>query len=169
MRLKCNTKRIFLLIFGLVFMGSGLWLLVIGGQASLLECRRSETSRVSCVKRVNWMGIIPMSERPIKDLQGAWVRVSESTEGGDPTMYRVELITEQGDIPLTGDDLLVLKTFISDDRSREEEEAARINAFVKQGEGTLEVRREGQTHLVLGGIFAFALGLGVATARVRKE
>jgi hypothetical protein len=165
-RTKRPANRIFLLIFGIVFMGSGLWLLVIGGQVFLLQCRHSEASRVSCVKRVDWMGVIPMSEKPIEDLQGAWVSVSEPAEGGS-TMYRVELITEQGDVPLAGDDVFIFKTYISDDWLREEQEAARINAFVKQGKGTLEIRREGKMYSVLGGLIAFALGLGVATAKIQ--
>jgi hypothetical protein len=115
------------------------------------------------------MGVIQMSEKPIKDLQGARVSVSAPLEGGTPTMVRVELITEQGLVPLMGNDLFVFRIFVSDERLREKEDSARINAFVKQGEGTLEVRREGKIHSVLGGIVALALGLGMAFARIGRS
>jgi hypothetical protein len=112
------------------------------------------------------MGVIQMGEKPIKNLQGARVSVSRPLEGGTPTMVRIELLTEQGLVPLMGNDLFVFRIFVSDDRLREQEDSARINAFAKQGEGTLEVRREGKVYSVLGGLVAFALGLGLAFARV---
>lgn len=121
------------------------------------------------MKQVTWFDILPVSETSIEELQGAWVRTSES--GGqsvDTTMYRVELITDQGDIPLAGNDVLVTG-FATDDRQREVEEAERINAFVTEGEGTLEIRREWRMHSLVAGIAAFILGLGVLTGKIRRK
>ena len=88
------------------------------------------------------MGIIPVRDTFVEDLRGALVSATAPGEGGIPTLYRVELITEQGNIPLAGHDVLSFRTFVSDNRAMEADDAARINAFVEHGEGTLEIKRE---------------------------
>jgi hypothetical protein len=104
------------------------------------------------------MGIIPMGEESIENLWGA--EVSTSPPGGDvtQTLYRTELITERGNIPLT-------IAYRASDRARERAEVAQINAFVQAGKGTLGVKREGKYHALIGGALVLILGLGVAAAR----
>jgi len=157
-RVQPPVQKIFLLIFGLVFISAGLCLLVVGGQVVTLQCQHLETLRVSCVKQSSWMGIIPMGEESIENLRGA--EVNASPPGGDDTqtLYRIELITERGNVPL-------MIAYRAGDRARESAEVARINAFVQKGKGTLEVRRGGECYALVGGALVLVLGLGVAAAR----
>lgn len=147
------------LLFGFVFAGMGTVAMIVFGQVSDLHCAYPEPSQLECIKEIKWLGLVPLGEENIDDVQRAWVDESCDSDG---CTYRVVLTTGQGDLPLTS-------YYSSGERSKAET-AAEINAFVAQGEGeTLEIRAgSGFLGGLFGGIFV-VIGLGIAVAGVIRR
>ena len=145
--------KVLVILFGLAFIIVALIILFAFGTTGILQCERVEPTLVSCVKQVKWLSIVPRAEERIPGLQGAWV--DESCD--DSCTYRVVLITERGNVPLTD--------YYSSGRQSKEEKAARINRFVQGWEKTLEMEDGGGLWVVL--VSAVFMIAGMATVFVQ--
>ena len=153
------TDKIKSMLYGILIAGVGWVIIYVFGQVSMLQCARPESSQVVCVKQVTLLGLMPMREETIMDVQGAWIDESCDDDG---CTYRVVLDTGQGDVPLT--------VYYSSGWRSKQETAAQINAYVGGGGGgELEVREGiGIVAALFGGIFMI-VGAGVAIVRGRQQ
>jgi hypothetical protein len=147
------TARIKALLFGLLLVGVGLFILLTFGNVTSLQCQRLETSYVVCEKEVQLLGILSTSEETITGVEGAWV--DEKYDNEDGHKYRVVLNTSRGDVPLTA-------YYLSGRGAKEDREdtAAQIKAYVRgEGEKTLEIH---QSTLMGGVMGSFLLLVGLS-------
>jgi len=147
------ARKAQMLLFGLIAICLGIMALILGGQTTVLRCTRPEPSRVVCVKQVKWLGAVPVREETVEDVRRAVV--DEHISGVHrKRSYRVELISSQGNVPLTA--------YYSTPYWQYEETAAQINAYLKSdAEDTFEIR-EGNALLAIlpgGGLIVAGLVL----------
>jgi len=72
----------------------------LGGQSSRLTCKHARgSSLTNCVNQAKLLWLIPLGTYSINSVVGAQLGSSDAQEGG--TVYRVELRTPQGLVPLT--------------------------------------------------------------------
>lgn len=90
-------RRLTNLLFGLAFISCGAIFLVFMAQTSTLECRRVEAERVDCQLSTSLLGIWQSGQQGIRQVEAAVV----AENCGEDCTYRVELVTPQGNYPLT--------------------------------------------------------------------
>lgn len=94
----------------------------IGGQSAELTCERIELGGpVTCSNQTKLLWIIPLGTNEIDDVRGASLADTYDAEYCNPC-YRVELLTDQGSVPLT--------TVYTSGYSSKQDAADRINTFV---------------------------------------
>ncbi|UCC61768.1 MAG: hypothetical protein JSV36_13315 [Anaerolineae bacterium] len=129
-------------LYGLAFTACGCLFSLIFGQAATLTCTRVEPSQIECVRQSKWLGWLPVSAVSLQHVEGAEVAQSCDDEG---CSYRVELTTAEGIVPLT--------SYYSSGSRSKKEAADRINAFLRNSEGSsLTVKSD-------AGLLAFVLPL----------
>jgi len=105
------------LLYGMVV----LFLLVIVGPSAKLVCERTRSdSTVNCIREKRLFWVIPMGTSSIRDVQGAEITGTDSDYG---PVYRVELLTAQGNIPIN--------SVYTSGYSSKEHAADKINSFVE--------------------------------------
>jgi hypothetical protein len=107
------------LFLSIVFVGMGLLFSYIVGIVTTLECARPESGQTCNLER-SWMGLVKLTDRPLRQVHSAWV---EENCDDDGCTYRVMLETDQGQLPLG-------TAYSSGSRSKEDK-ADLVNAFVK--------------------------------------
>ncbi|MGE5123390.1 MAG: hypothetical protein ACM3H7_02665, partial [Acidobacteriaceae bacterium] len=114
-------------IVGMVMLGIfALVFLIVGGQSTRLTCKHERRSgMVSCTAQTVWLWLIPLGTRLIDNVNGAQLGSSETPEG-DP-VYRVEILTNQGSVPLN--------RVYSSGFSTKQDVVDEINRFVKNTPG----------------------------------
>jgi hypothetical protein len=133
-----------------LFVGIGLLTAFLLGKVSTFSCARADDAD-RCVLRQNWMGIAPLKETRIEDLQGAQVETSCDDDG---CTYRVLILTARQNFPL-------IAAYSSGQQSKERM-VDQINAFVKDRSiPSLEVRDGGGFWMIFPLIF-LVVGLGMA-------
>ncbi len=74
--------------------------LIFGGESSRLTCRHSRQPQTAlCTKQSRLLWVFPLSTKTVENVSGAQLGVTSGEESG--TVYRVELVTSQGIVPLT--------------------------------------------------------------------
>lgn len=114
------SRLVSAVLFGAVFTACGCLMSFIFGQQTTLNCTRVESTQIECSKQSKWVGLVPLGEESIQNLEGA--RVDENCDE-DGCTYRVELNTADGIVPLT--------SFYSSGSKSKQKTADRINAFVR--------------------------------------
>lgn len=127
----------------------GLGIILISSQLSTLKCQRVEPTQGSC-QLVN-SSLLGSNETkiPLNQLQSAKVDVSKDSDGDN--IYRVVLLTNSGEIPITPG---------TSDAGEKQKNAARINAFIDNSEEiSLHVQQDNHESVYLvGGIFVLVGG-----------
>ncbi len=111
-------------LIGLLIIVFGMVMVFIFGKVTKVTCQRAEPAQVNCVKRESWLGLIPLSETNIVNVQSAYVDEHIDSEDGDLT-YRVVITSDEGDVPLT--------SFYSGNYGNKGDTAMTINNFVANG------------------------------------
>jgi hypothetical protein len=137
------------LFLSIVFVGLGLLFSYIMGIVTTLECSRPESGQVCNLER-SWMGLVKLTDRPLRQVQSAWV---EENCDDDGCTYRVVLETDQGQLPLG--------TAYSSGSSSKQEQADQVNAFVKNSSiSQVNVQAGGGLWMVIPLIF-LVIGVGI--------
>ncbi len=138
---------------GWVFVAGGLSFIVFLGQTSTLMCDRVESNRIDCQLTSAFLGIV-LSETEIRQVQSAEVEVINPITWDDTYTYRVTLVSNRGNVPLT--------SWYTSGRHDKERMADRINAFIASPiQPSLEIRTSAWLAYVIGVIFIL-VGLYIA-------
>jgi hypothetical protein len=144
-------------LFGSVFVVSGLVAMVVFGELATLTCQRVEPTQGSC--QFVHSGLLGSDETtiPLNQLQSAKVDVNEGNRGNT---YRVVLLTNGGKVPFT--------SVWSSGAEGKQKNADRINAFIgNPGKTSLRVQQDDRWFAYpFGGIFILAGG-GVVLGSLR--
>ncbi|MGF1499673.1 MAG: hypothetical protein ACFB8W_23040 [Elainellaceae cyanobacterium] len=142
------------LLFGPVFIAAGVGVALLIGKQTVLECSRTEppTNQGDCALISN--GFLGSDSRSflLSEFQGASVAEKRDDEGD--MLYRVELQTERGVVPMT--------EVWSSGRRNKQAIASEINAFLQSSTvAELNVDQDDRMiGLLFGGIFSLA-GSGI--------
>ncbi len=119
---------IIIAVFALVF-------LLVGGQSSRLSCKHARgTGLTNCIRQKKLLWIFPMGTNAIDGVSGAQLAESSTAEGD--AVYRVELITSRGIVPLS--------SVYTSGYSSKQDVVDQVNAFVQNTAlSTLEVTEPG--------------------------
>ena len=130
---------------GLLFVLVGIGLLFIFGTKVTLDCDRSRPPAGICTLRTTGMFSRHQSDFAIAELQRAVVDVSY---GEDGDTYRVVLVTDNGNVALTG--------YYSSGASAKEKAADQINAYLKyDGQQTVSVSLDDRIFSsIMAGLFS---------------
>ena len=146
-----DSQTIIFLIFGLVLSVSGVSIIIWLGERATLECYRLTANQVTCTLKQSTLRNTITRSLEKNQLQGAEV-VRHRDSDGD-SVYRLELLTDSGRIPLTQ-----LK---SSDRRGKRRKAEIINGFLSNPEQqTLKIVQDDRW-------FALLLGGGLTAAGLR--
>jgi len=122
-RLNLPTEFNFVtILLSFIFLGIGLLMAYLLGRVTTLECSR-QLALPQCNLHTTWMGLVDLSDRPLRQLYVAQVEESCDDEG---CTYRVAIETDQGRLPLDS-------AYVSDYADRVEKVDA-INAFIANPE-----------------------------------
>lgn len=154
-RLKLPTEiNPVTMLLSIIFVGAGLFFTYLLGRVTTLECTR-QLALPQCNLRVTWMGLVDLSDRPLRQLRSAHVEESCDQDG---CTYRVALETDQGRLPLDS-------AYISDLADRTTKVDA-INTFVgSPDQPTLSVQDGGGLWIFFPLIFV-VIGLVMGLAPV---
>jgi hypothetical protein len=97
MRESRGSSPIGSIVFGLIFLGAGLFSVFIFSRISELSCTRMEPSSYTCVRNIKLFGLIPLGEEQLPTIRQAYL--SESCDE-DGCSYRVDMRTDEGDFAL---------------------------------------------------------------------
>lgn len=173
---KATTPRGFFIFFGLAIAVIAAAILWFNGRVSTLDCRRLESTRIDCTVATRWLGLLPLEQQTVPQLQGASVDQSCSRDENDPNstetcIYSVELATAAGVVPLSP------APASGGNEEHKYDVVAQINTFVNNP--TMPTLHTEQTELgpqtiVLGlvllvGLIMAGLNAGRAMAGRRKE
>ena len=137
------------LFLSIVFVGVGLLLSYLLGIVTTLECSRLEGGQ-ACNLRNSWMGLVTLTDRPLRQMHSAWVEESCDDDG---CTYRVALETDQGKLPLG--------SAYSSGSVSKQELADRVNAFVKDASiSQVKIQAGGGLWIIIPLIF-IAIGVGL--------
>ena len=128
--------------------------LVLGGGSVKLTCsREGENTGITCIKQPMMLWIIPLKTKTIPEVREARLADTSDSEGG--SVYRVELVTGQGIVPLT--------TMYSSGKSTKAEVVDQINAFMSDpNQGDLTVHEPGL--LSLENLFCLVIWMPISLA-----
>lgn len=112
-----------------------LFFLLLGGQSSRLTCKQARVSGLAnCLQQKKLLWVFPMGTYAIDGVSGAQLADSETAEG-DP-VYRVELITSRGIVPLS--------SMYTSGYSSKRDVVDQVNAFVQNTDSSaLELTEPG--------------------------
>jgi hypothetical protein len=112
------------------------------GQTSDLQCERDLSGSMQCRLARSLLGI-PLSDRPVEALQGAYV--SESRDSDGDTTYKIMLVTGGGDIPLTA--------YTSSGYRKKASLVNDVNRYVEGRASTLNVSQGGTIGMIASAVF----------------
>lgn len=151
-QLNLLNLPIWLWLFGLIFSGVGLSVIMGFGKVITLNCDRIAPVQSNCqLKSAGLLGISPQ-ERKLEALEGAKVERSDSSDGA---AFRVVLLTNQGEIPFTD--------YYSSGENGKQEIATQISTFLGNSQASsLTLQQDDRWFMfMVGGVFVVA-GLAVA-------
>jgi hypothetical protein len=149
-----RNSGILLILLGIIFGGIGIVTMYAFGQTVALSCSRDWQPDPCRIERT-WLSI-PVKTTSLHSLLESYLDESSDSDG---TSYRVMLVTQEGNVPLTSS--------YSSNYSQQLNIVREINAFLGNREQrTLEVESSGTFSLVFGLVFVF-VGVGVLYAGIR--
>ncbi|MBE9117069.1 hypothetical protein IQ249_14300 [Lusitaniella coriacea LEGE 07157] len=149
-------------ILGVIFIGIGLGAIARLDRGTLLTCNRGGLG--NC-QHVTLTGLESKTQQiPLARLQGAKVDVKQVPKSSDrlkrsDPMYRVVLLTPEGEIPFT--------RYYTGDRAAKEVLAQKINIFLENSSAeSLNVEQRDRARIyLLGGLF---IGIGATILGIRN-
>ena len=137
-----------LFIMGVIFAAAGLAIVYYFGKDIKLNCVRTENQCI--IEKTNVFGEKTIDETfALNSLQGAEV-IEKRDSDGDYT-YKVMLKTTEGSIPLS--------SISTSDRSGQNKDARKINAFINSMDENFELIQSGKFIKIFGFVFAGIGGL----------
>ena len=136
-----------LVVICLVFVVLGSALTVVFGQSVTLDCARDEPAYIVCERRSTFMGVPLAEPRTISGLEGAWVE----EHCDDDCTYRVVLVADRGDTPLTSS--------FSSGASAKDEVAREVNAYVDSDQQSSMIQSRPQKLAMWMSLSFVAIGL----------
>ena len=70
---KAANPRGFFVFFGLCLVAITGGILWFNGRVNTLECQRLESSQINCTVQTRWLGVLPLEQQTVQQLQGASV------------------------------------------------------------------------------------------------
>ena len=110
------------ILFGLIFLGAGVFSVIVFSRVGELSCTRLEPSSYTCVRDTKLFGLVPLEKEQLPTIRQAYL--SESCDE-DGCSYRVDMRTDEGDIALVGYYSGGIGAY-----KQQEEKMNQINAFV---------------------------------------
>lgn len=135
------------LFLSIIFVGLGLLFSYLLGIVTTLECSRLESAQTCNLER-SWMGLVKLTDRPLRQVHSAWVEESCDDDG---CTYRVVLETDQGQLPLG--------TAYSSGSASKQDKADQVNAFVENASITQVKVQDGGGLWMLFPLIFIAVGL----------
>lgn len=137
--IKNNSNQLILcrnpyysIIFGLIFILTGLGISYAVTRSISLHCEHVEKNRITCELSKKLLDIIPIGQHTIVNIRKASVEESNDIEDDMPT-YRVIFITANGNVPLI--------SFYSSGYGDKAKIAKQINNFINtEGNDTLDIK-----------------------------
>lgn len=132
--------------FGLVFLLVGLKISFGGDYLTILKCNRIEPTQINCeIVAKNWLGQ-QTDPIPVTNLQGSQVEVNDDSDGDT---YRIVLMTQNSQIPLTN-------SYSSGLGTNHYENNLLINSFIQASEqNSLTIQQDDRLIVMLGLVLAF--------------
>jgi hypothetical protein len=103
---KASSPRGFLIFFGLCIAAITGGILWFNARVSTLDCHRLESTRIDCTVETRWLGVLPLEQQTVQQLEGASVNrnCSKDIKKPDSTetcVTSVDLATAGGIVPLS--------------------------------------------------------------------
>lgn len=151
-QLNLLNLPIWLWLFGLIFAGVGLSVIMGFGKIVTLNCNRITPTENNCQLKSAGLLDIGTQERKLEALEGARVERSSSSDGDT---FRVVLVTNQGEVPFTD--------YYSSGQHGKQEIATRVSTFLDSSQASsLTLQQDDRWFmLMIGGVFV-VVGLAVA-------
>ncbi len=150
-----NLPALIVPLMSAMFFGFGLLFLYLMGQVSTLDCSRVGNGGVNCSLLTTWMDLSPLDEKPISQIELAYVQQQCDEDG---CTYRVTLHSRFGDFPLT--------SLYSSGKAEKEQMAHQINTFVQDtSQPTLRLKHRELWGLLLPLVFLL-VGILLAVAQL---
>jgi len=156
-RLVLRSDPTLQIVFGLVFAVTGLIITYFFGRSVDVHCEKIEPRQVNCQLTPKLLGLKPLGQRRVLNVQKA--EVSESRDSDGDSTYRVIFITAAGKVSLTN--------YSSSGYSAKANLAEQINSFIRDNQRTALDVKVNMDWWILIFLFAFT-GVGIIVILVAK-
>ena len=158
MRRNVGNSPIVTIIFGLLFLGAGVFSMFIFSQIGELSCTRLEPSSYTCVRAMKMFGVVSLGEEQLPTIRQAYL--SESCDE-DGCSYRVDMRTDEGDIALANYYEGGMGAY-----NRLEKKMVQINAFVADPNQKDLLLEAGLSEILLSFLPMLFVGVGAVICLV---